>query len=212
MGGRLHSSINVMRTIGILLTAVALRVLDRRRPGRSCAGSAASRVSAARSASSVAGLHSAACRLHRWIGLGGSGLGGTDLRVPAAYRRRACHHSKARRRGRCGRCDRRARNYRRPSPARRRSIPQFPDGSVTNTVSRTAIRCSLPVGAAAGQVGTVARQARTPSAQLLASAAGERRFVPREVVIGLASESPRARSTISRAGIGWRPSRRKRSR
>jgi subtilisin family serine protease len=89
-------------------------------------------------------------------------------------------------------------------------------GPVTNTVSRTANTVSrtvntvsqtgdsvlAPVAAVPGQVGAAARQAQNADPRNSTSGvppAGERRFVPREVVVGLASDlSPSALDELAR--------------
>ena len=243
------SSINVMRTIGVLLTAGALQCLGATGAGAQLRGVGVPSVGGA-TGGIGSGLGSASAGVGGsglggagvggagiggtglgGTGLGGTGLGGTGLGGTGSWRHRSW------RGGSCGvglgvtdlggsrglptptltipfpgpstRSDAVgavkgaqgavSSTLARPTPLN--SVTNSLAGSVTGAASRTTNTLLGPTGSPISPLGAASRQVQNtdPRNRSGVPPAGERRYVPREVVIGLASDiSPRALDDLAR--------------
>jgi hypothetical protein len=236
----LPSSINVMRTVGIALLAVALHCLGSTEVAAQLRGVGVPSVGGAVGGvgSAVGGVSSGAGSTVGGSGIGGSGVGGTDLGgtdlggsgvggsgglgfgvtnlggMPAPtfsipLQGPAVPSEAA---GTVKGVQSTASSAARATPVN--TVTNSLAGSVTGTASRTTNTLLGPTGNPIGQLGAVTRQAQNtdPRNGSGVPPPGERRYVAREVVIGLPSDtSPRVLDDLAR-GIGWHPSKRSKSR
>jgi Subtilase family len=183
----LPSSINVTRLIGILLSAVALHCLGSTQAGAQLRGGGLPSIGGL-----TGGIGSSASGLGGAVpGLGGSVLGGSDspgLTIPFPDQSG----------GVIGSATAVPSDLSRLPPLN--TVTNSLAGPVTGAASRTTNRLLGPTGAPIGQLGTVSRQAQNAGTRNGSGVppVGERRYVAREVVIGLASDiSPRALADLA---------------
>jgi hypothetical protein len=198
----LPSSINVMRTIGISLLALALHCLGSTGAGAQLRGLGAGVPSVG---GAVSGLGGGAAglgggSLGGGSGLGGSGLGGSgSLPSPSLTFPFPGQSTSSDAVGAADSAQGTASNLARPAPLN--TVTNSLAGSVTGAASRTTNTLLGPTGNPIGQLGAASRQVQStdPRNRSGVPPAGERRYVAREVVIGLASDlSPRVLDDLAR--------------
>jgi subtilisin family serine protease len=197
----LPSSIDVTRTIGISLVALALHCLGSTGAGAQLRGLGAGVPSVG---GAVSGLGGGAAglgggSLGGGSGLGGSGLGGSgSLPSPSLTFPFPGQSTSSDAVGGADSAQGTASNLARPAPLN--TVTNSLAGSVTGAASRTTNTLLGPTGNPIGQLGAASRQVSTdPRNRSGVPPAGERRYVAREVVIGLASDiSPRVLDDLAR--------------
>jgi hypothetical protein len=204
----LPSSINVMRTIGISLLALALHCLGSTGAGAQLRGLGGGVPSVGGAVSGLGGgaaglgggsLGGAASGLGG-SGLGGSGLGGSgSLPSPSLTFPFPGQSTPSDAVGAADSAQGTVSNLARPAPLN--TVTNSLAGSVTGAASRTTNTLLGPTGNPIGQLGAASRQVQStdPRNRSGVPPAGERRYVAREVVIGLASDiSPRVLDDLAR--------------
>jgi hypothetical protein len=178
----LPSSINVTRLIGILLSAVALHSLGSTPAGAQLRGGGLPSIGGL-----TGGIGSSASGLGGSVpGLGGSGLPGLTFPLPDQSAPGDV----------IGTATTAPSNLTRLPPLN--TVTNSLAGPVTGAATTTTNRLLGPTGAPIGQLGAVSRQAQNAVPRSGVPPVGERRYVAREVVIGLASDmSPRALADLA---------------
>jgi hypothetical protein len=196
-----------MRTIGISLVALALHCLGSTGAGAQLRGLGGGVPGVG---GAVSGLGGGAAGLGGSLGgaasgfggsgLGGSGLGGSgSLPSPSLTFPFPGQSTPSDAVGAADSAQGTVSNLARPAPLN--TVTNSLAGSVTGAASRTTNTLLGPTGNPIGQLGAASRQAQgaDPRNRSGVPPAGERRYVAREVVIGLASDlSPRALDDLAR--------------